>query len=238
VAQWTRSADERPTTTVRSSRVSRRIACVLGLTIAIAGNGEVSAHRRDEYLQAARLAIDPDRVQIELDLTPGIALADAIIAEIDNNRDGVLSPDEQRAYVGVVLSALELDVDDRTLRMRPVTSTFPDVEAMRRGEGTIRLKSDATLPGLSLGSHQLSFRNRHHPDRGVYLANALVPEREQVAITAQRRDDDQSELTIDYVLRPGPAIPKRAWLLGSVAGAAALWALAMRRLRSASDEAG
>ncbi|HXI29434.1 MAG TPA: hypothetical protein VNG89_13440, partial [Vicinamibacterales bacterium] len=48
----------------------------------------VSAHRRDEYLQAARLAIDPGRVQIELDLTPGIALAEAILADIDRNRDG------------------------------------------------------------------------------------------------------------------------------------------------------
>ena len=59
--------------------------------MAIVGGAEVSAHRRDEYLQAARLAIDPGRVQLELDLTPGIALADAIIADIDRNRDGSLS---------------------------------------------------------------------------------------------------------------------------------------------------
>ena len=205
--------------------------------MAIVVGSEVSAHRRDEYLQAARIAIAPDRVQIELDLTPGIALADAIIADIDTNRDGVLSPDEQRAYGGLVLRALDLAVDDRPLQMQPFTSTFPDVEAMRRGEGTIRLESDATLPGRSLGPHALSFRNRHHPDRSVYLANALVPEREEVAITAQRRDHDQRELTIDYVLRPGPAIPPRAWLLVSVAGTVLLCALAMRRLRSASDGA-
>ena len=59
--------------------------------MAIVGSAEVSAHRADEYLQAARLAIDPARVQIELDLTPGIALAEAIIADIDRNRDGSLS---------------------------------------------------------------------------------------------------------------------------------------------------
>jgi hypothetical protein len=220
---------------VRSSPASRRVAFALGVTIAIAG-GEVSAHRRDEYLQAARIAIDPDRVQIELDLTPGTALADAIIADIDTDHDGVLSPDEQRAYGGLVLSALALDVDGRILRMQPVTSTFPNVEAMRRGEGTIRLKSNAILSGLSPGSHQLTFRNGHQPDRSVYLANALVPEREQIAITAQRRDRDQRDLTIDYVLRPGPAIPSRAWLLISIAATVALWALAMRRLQSASSD--
>ena len=30
----------------------------------------VSAHRIDEYLQAARLAIAPDRIMLEMDLTP------------------------------------------------------------------------------------------------------------------------------------------------------------------------
>ena len=29
------------------------------------------AHRIDEYLQAARLAITPDRITLEMDLTPG-----------------------------------------------------------------------------------------------------------------------------------------------------------------------
>ena len=46
---------------------------MLALALTIAGGAGVSAHRRDEYLQAARLAIDPGRVQLELDLTPGIA---------------------------------------------------------------------------------------------------------------------------------------------------------------------
>ena len=200
--------------------------------MAIAGGVEVSAHRRDEYLQAARIAIDPDRVQIELDLTPGIALADAIIADIDTNRDGVLSPDEQRVYAGLVFGALKLAIDDRPLQMQQVTSTFPAVEAMRRGEGTIRLTSGASLPGLAPGSHQLSFRNRHHPDRSVYLANALVPEREQVAITAQRRDVDQTELTIDYLLRAESSTSTAAWLLGSIAAAAVMLILLARRSRS------
>ena len=143
------------------SRSDQRLRCevhaevvvppvVLALTMAIVGGAEVSAHRRDEYLQAARLAIDPGRVQIELDLTPGIALAEAIIADIDRNRDGSLSADEQRAYGRLVLSALELEVDGTPLRAQLGASSFPDAEAMRRGEGTIRLHSAATLPRLSM----------------------------------------------------------------------------------------
>ena len=103
---------------------------------------------------------------------------------------------------------------------------------MRRGEGTIRLHSAATLPRVSSGFHQLLFRNRHHPDRSVYLANALVPESNQVSVTAQRRDVEQTEVTIDYVVRAAPARPAAAWLVGGLAAATALSALLMRPLRS------
>ena len=201
---------------------------MLALTTAIVGVAEVSAHRRDEYLQAARLAIDPGGVQLELDLTPGIALAEAIIADIDRNRDGSLSEDEQRAYGRLVLSALKLEVDGTPVRAQLAAASFPDAEAMRRGEGTIRIQSAATLPHLSMGPHQLLFRNSHHPDRSVYLANALVPSSDEVAVTGQRRDGDQTELTVDYLLRAAPATSTAAWLLGSIAATMVMWLLLTR----------
>lgn len=190
----------------------------------LAAHAVVSAHRTDEYLQAARLGIDPGGLQIELDLTPGIALADAILADLDRNRDGSLSLDERRAYANLVLSALTLEVDGRPVRAELTGTSFPDTGAMRRGEGTIRLQSAATFPRLPAGPHQVLFRNRHHPDRSVYLANALAPASDAVAVTGQSRDIDQTELTIAYVLRAAPTgtRPAAAWLLGALAAAAAL----------------
>ena len=205
---------------------------MLVVTTAIVCAAGVSAHRTDEYLQAARLAIDSGTVQIALDLTPGIALAEAIIADIDRNRDGSLSPDEQRAYGGLVMSALTLEIDGTPVRAQLGVTDVPGAEAMRRGEGTIRIQSTATLTRLSIGPHQLLFRNRHHPDRSVYLANALVPDSDKVTVTAQRRDVDQRELIIDYVLRAAPAAPTGAWLWGSIAGAMVLSVLRIRRSRS------
>ena len=205
---------------------------MLVVTTAIVCAAGVSAHRTDEYLQAARLAIDPWTVHIELDLTPGMALAESIIADIDRNRDGSLSPDEQRAYGGLVMSALTLEIDGTPVRAQLGVTDVPGAEAMRRGEGTIRIQSTATLTRLSIGPHQLRFRNRHHPDRSVYLANALVPDSDKVAVTAQRRDVDQRELIIDYVLRAAPAAPTGAWLWGSIAGAMVLSVLRIRRSRS------
>jgi hypothetical protein len=191
--------------------------------MAIVWETGISAHRRDEYLQAARIAIDPEALHIELDLTPAIGVAEAILADIDRNGDETLDQDEQLAYARVALSVLEVDVDGTPLRVRFGSASFPDAGSMRRGEGTIRLQSATSLPSLSAGAHQLSFRNGHHREGSVYLANALVPESDQVAVTAQRRDTDQRELIIEYVLRtPAPIAPM--WLLSSVAAIAALLA--------------
>lgn len=199
----------------------------------VAGGGPLSAHRLDEYLQAARLAIDPDRVQLELDLTPGMALAEALLTDIDRNRDGSLSGEEQQTYCGLVINALDLALDGTPLPLQLAATSFPGADAVRRGEGMIRLHATATLPPLRNGVHQLSFRNRYHPERSVYLANALVPDTNTVAITEQRREGDQSALTIEYVLRDATAIWRTAPVLGAAAVASLLLALLlMRALRA------
>ncbi len=62
----------------------------------------------------------------------------------------------------------------------------------------------------------------------VYLANALVPKSDRIVITAQRRDHAQRELTIDYVLRPGPATAAPWWMMGGLTGVAVLALLLTR----------
>ena len=188
----------------------------------------MSAHRKDEYLQAARVDLEPGMVRLDLNLTPGIALADAVIADIDRDRDGSFSRDEQRNYGRLVLSALTLEIDGTRVRAGVLGSEFPDVEAIKHGEGTIRMQLAGSLPRLSAGSHQLLLRNRHNPDRSVYLANALVPRTADVEVTAQRRDETQAELTIDYLLRAEPPRPASVWAIGGLTLAVALSALLMR----------
>jgi hypothetical protein len=182
-------------------RAADRAACVLAAAIVAAGPA-VSAHRLDEYLQAARIAIEPDRAEIEIDLTPGRAVADGVIAEIDGDSDGVLSPGERRAYVSRVLANVAVAIDRQPLRAEAMAASFPDLGAMRRGEGTIRLRLRAALPALSGGPHQLFFHNTYDPRVSVYLANALVPQSDRIGVRGQRRDAAQRELTIDFVARP------------------------------------
>jgi hypothetical protein len=198
-------------------------AAVLTVTAAVLAGTGASAHRLDECLQAARIAVEPGRVHLELDLTPGVEAAETIIGEIDGDRDGSLSFDEQQAYARRVLAAIELASDGRRLdlapggALSPAAGVFPAVDALRRGEGTIRLRVQTALPPQPAGGHRVFFRNGYRPDLSVYLANALVPQSDRIAVTAQRHDALQRDLTIDYVVRPGRAAPSSGWLLGGVA---------------------
>jgi hypothetical protein len=204
---------------------------VLLATMAVAFGARVSAHRLDEFLQAARIAVERDRVQLEMNLTPGMAIADGVIREIDEDRDGVLSQEEQRAYAGRVLSALTLRVDDSApLHVQLAGSSFPDVAALRAGDGAIIIRSGADVSRLPAGPHRLFFQNRNTAGNSVYLANALVPEDEDVAVTGQARAGDQSQLTIEFVVRgASPSRDQWAWI--GVAGALMLAMSLTRRRR-------
>jgi hypothetical protein len=218
------------TTARRSWRSKRLVGLAAGLTVlAIA---PASAHRLDEYLQAARIAVDPARVEIELDLTPGVAVAQDIVSEIDRDRNGSVAPDEGQAYAERVLGEIQLEVDGRRLPVQLAGRRFPAVPAMLRGEGTIQLQLTAAVPPLANGPHHVRYRNAHRSGVGVYLANALVPASVRVMVLAQTRDRDQRELVIDYELRDDENRPPW-WGLAAVTGASVLAAAVWwRRLRA------
>ena len=195
-----------------------------------------SAHRRDEYLQAARLGIDPDRVELALDLTAGIAVAEVVLSEIDLDKDGMVSVAEARAYSDRVLSAIALDVDGIPLRVELVESTFPTFDTVRKGEGTTRIQATASMPRLDDGLHHLRYRNAYRSDIGVYLANALVPASDRVIVAAQRRDVNQRDLVIDYMLSGQRTPTARRGLSVGVAGAIILIANVWWRTRTRRRE--
>jgi hypothetical protein len=185
-------------TTVRHLRASNALLVGVSVAIVFAAGTLVSAHRLDEYLQAARIDLQADGVTIELDVTPGAAVADSIIAAIDRDQDGAISTDEQHTYAGEIVRQLEIALDGAPLQPHLSSSTFPTLDALRHGEGTIRLQVSAAHRTLSMGLHQLFFSNRHLQQHSVYLANALVPTRSRLSVMEQQRTADQRQLTIDY----------------------------------------
>jgi hypothetical protein len=185
------------------------------------------AHRVDEYLQATRLSIDTRRIDLELDLTPGIALASQVFGWIDTNGDGAISETESLAYSQKVLRSLVLYADGKPVAITLTERSFPTLRDMSLGVGTVRLKATAHLPAGGGGRHQISFLNKHRPDSSVYLVNALVPANPGVQIGDQRRDPAQHGLTLDYTVA---ADPPSAWTYALLAGfvVAARWFIRRR----------
>jgi hypothetical protein len=176
-----------------------------------------SAHRMDEYLQATRLSIDVDRVDLEIDLTPGVAMASEVFGSIDTNRDGEISQSEGDAYARRMLRSVVLSVDGSFSPITLVDARFPPFRDMSLGIGTIRLRATAKVRAAGAGRHRVSFLNKHRPESSVYLVNALVPGNPRVQLGDPQRDIAQHGLTLDYtVMARTPSV----WTFALLAGLA------------------
>ena len=174
------------------------------------------AHRLDEYLQATRIGVNQNRIDLEIDLTGGASIAEQIFAMVDANRDGQINDAEGDAYARRVIAAIRLSVDSRPLSVTLVSRTFPDRQAMGLGLGTIRLR--ATAPASAgTGRHAIVYLNTHVAASSVYLVNALLPSDERIQISAQQRDVEQRGVTVDYRVAPSEGWVRGGWLMTAVA---------------------
>ena len=116
-------------------------ALTASLTIALLWPATAAAHRLDEYLQAARVSLERTGVLIELDLTPGAAVASAIGPLIDRDANGVITPAEIEAYGRRVLADLTMTLDGRDIALELTTIEAPSIGEMREGTGVIQLRA-------------------------------------------------------------------------------------------------
>jgi hypothetical protein len=204
--------------------------CVLVLLFVLPSRAD--AHRLDEYLQAVRVSVTADRVRVEIDLSPGVDVADAIIRTIDADGDGAIAEREASAYASRVLGATTLSVDGRPAVLTPDGRRFPSIDDMRLGLGTIRLTTSAWIAATP-GRHRLAFANAYLPGISVYLVNALVSSDQRITLLEQHRDPLQRTYALDYDVAGG-----RAWLAWSAAMAAMMGLLMVGRTRSGRTSAG
>ena len=190
---------------------------VLGAFLAIVPSA--GAHRLDEYLQATLLSVDLEHVDLEIELTAGVAKASEVFSWIDSNRDKSISEAEGQAYAREMLRSVTLSVDGRSAPINLVEAHFPQFSDMSLGLGSIRLRATAKIPATGYGFHQISFLNAHRPEASVYLVNALVPENPRIKLADQRRDPAQHGLTLDYTVI---ADAEPAWNWALFAGLAGL----------------
>ncbi len=155
--------------------------------------GHVWAHRLDEYLQATLIGVTRGGIDLEIHLTPGVQMLPALLPMIDRDRDGRISSVEERAYVSRVMRDLELRVDRVPAALSLIESSFPTVDAMREGVGTIVIKMRAAARG-----HELRFENRHLPQVSVYLVNCLAGDSESLKVGRPVRDEAQKSMEFEY----------------------------------------
>lgn len=189
-------------------------ALLLGMMVTCAFLPRVAvAHRLDEYLQATRISVERDLVRLEINLTPGAAVAEDILGVIDTDHNGEISQAESLVYSQKVLRSISLMVDGEPYSIHLDSEQVPSPADVRRGEGILRLYASAAVPPLAAGWHRLAFSNAHRSDISVYLVNALIPADRRIRISGQSRDMLQREFKMDYTVAEGE----------SGLGAAAVW---------------
>ena len=160
------------------------------------------AHRLDEYLQATRIGIATSRIDLAIDLTPGMAVAQELLRSIDPHGNARIPPERERTYAQSVLQDLVLELDGKRQSIELIRATFPPCADMELGEGTILLQAAATISMLKPGHHEIIFQNAHLPKISVYLVNALVPGNKTIQITRQIRDKLQREYRLSFEVLP------------------------------------
>jgi hypothetical protein len=161
--------------------------------LALSVIGGAAAHRLDEYLQATLIGVTRDGIDVEIHLTPGVAMLPVFMAVIDQDGDGRISPAEERAYAARVAREVELRVDGAPAPLSLIEGNFSPIEAMREGLGTIRMKLHTARTG-----HALRFENRHLPQVSAYLVNCLAAPSDGLVVGRQVRDEAQKSIAFEY----------------------------------------
>ena len=179
-----------------------RAAFATASALLLAMHASPSAHRLDEYLQAARVSLERTRVALELDLTPGASVADGIIALIDGDGDRRISPLEAKSYGEDVLEDMVLELDGRPVALTLSHVEVPPLDEMRHGLGTIQLRGSGDVDAAVRVRRHLHFQNNHQAASSVYLVNALIPDDPGISVVSQARDAQQRDVRIEYSVRP------------------------------------
>ncbi len=177
------------------------LVCCLLLVLAT----DAFAHRLDEYLQAMRVSVTTNRVDLSIDLTPGVAIVDELLVVVDKDRDGTVSQKEIAAYAQFVLKDIRVGLDEKARAVSLVDISFPALEDVRKGMGIIRVKATASVAPLSAGNHTLTLTNAHLPAISVYLVNAMAPKNPAIKITKQTRDELQRNYRVEFSVSPSSA---------------------------------
>lgn len=175
---------------------------LLALVVTCVLPAVASAHVLDEYLQTTLVLIEPGDIRLRINLTPGVEVADKILAQIDVDQNAEITEQEIAAYVKVLRKDLNVQLDGQEVELTLTASKVPKLAELRTGHGIIQLQFSLPTQKLDSGAHTLAFANKHFGDIGAYLLNAARPESDAIQITKQDRTKNQSQGEIHFTFAP------------------------------------
>jgi hypothetical protein len=159
------------------------------------------AHTLDEVFQGAYLTLAPGEVRLELDVTAGINVAEAVLRVLDADADRTITEAEAEEYARYVLAHSTLSLDGVAVSWRLDRVIVPAYANLELGSDTIKIHAVAERSDTP-GEHAVAYRNSYTPPEARPTANVFLRPGEgwDYRITRQQRGDDGRELIVTYTV--------------------------------------
>jgi hypothetical protein len=163
--------------------------------------GRADAHPVDEVVQGAYLTLAPGELRLELDLTPGTEVADAVLRALDANGDRRITDAEARTYAERVLKQSTVTLDGAPAAWRLDRVNAPSYESLKFATDTFKVYAVAVRPDRP-GAHSLAYDNRYQPAKSQCIANIFLQPGSgwRYQVTGQKHSDDGRRLSVSYTI--------------------------------------
>lgn len=157
------------------------------------------AHPVDEVVQNSYLTLRPNQIALQLDISPGVAVAGRVLRSLDANGDRRISDSESRAFGSLVLRSSSLTLDGKPAAWRLESVAAPALDNIRQGGDTIKIHAVADRAETA-GPHSFDYLNRYNPAETQASANVFLQPGGgwRYAVTGQTRGPGGRGLTVRY----------------------------------------
>lgn len=166
-----------------------------------------AAHPTDEVLQQLYVTPGDGRVTVRLDITPGVLVSTAFAASLDTDGDGSLGAAELDAHAATVTGLLSVSADGLALAPQLVARTYPPLDLLAAGGGTITLVVAAPV---AAGAGEIVVRDAYDPGRGTVQADVLVAADAPDAVAGVAHADDGRTVRVALAGAAAAAAPVAA----------------------------
>jgi hypothetical protein len=160
----------------------------------------IAAHPVDEVVQATYLTLAPGAVRLELDLTPGALVSQAILQALDTNADQHITDAEAKAYAERVLKQSTFTLDGMATAWRLEKVNVPLYQSLKLEGNMLKIYAVAARTDKA-GTHTLSYDNRYQPAQSQCIANVFLQSGAgwHYQVISQKHSDDGRRLTVNYI---------------------------------------